>query len=289
MEPPKEPPLEPLDAPPPQLRRSTRTRQPTRVMLESVAQQDIEFHDFYGDTYYPMTIAFNTEYQAYYESMHEDDYNLQNELEDPIAFLVSTANDILYYHQAMKAPDCNEFQRAIHKEFNDHTVRQYWKLLPIDQVSEVKKVMNSVWAMKRKRNIVTNEIYKWKVRLNLHGGQQEYSVNFYETFSPLVSWIATRLLLIHSIIYKWYTRQVDYICHDALYNGSQTKHDRPDSDTVLEKGNININLINERSDVNKETHCDKIILKLISRTIMNTKILQALIPMYIVSTKDRRR
>ena len=67
-------------------------------MLESVAQQDIEFHDFYGDTYIPMTIAFNTEHQAYYESMHEDDYKLQNELEDPIVFLVSTAKDILYYH-----------------------------------------------------------------------------------------------------------------------------------------------------------------------------------------------
>ena len=47
------------------------------------------------------------------------------------------------------------------------------------------------------------------------------------------------------------------IHHDALNNGSPTKHDRPDSDTVLEKINININLINERSDVNKETHCDK--------------------------------
>ena len=205
MEPPEDPPPESPDVPPPQLRRSARTRQPTRVMVKSVAQHDIEFHDFYGDTYTPMTIAFNAEHQAYYESMHEDDYKLQNELEDPIAFLDSTAKDILYYHQAMKAPDRNSFQRAMHKEFDDHTSRQYWELLPIDQASEGKKVMDSVWAMKRKRNIVTNEIYKWKARLNLHGGQQEYAVNFYEIFSPVVSWIATRLLLIHSIIYKWHT------------------------------------------------------------------------------------
>ena len=64
--------------------------------------------------------------------------------------------------------------------------------------------------MKRKRNIVTNEIYKWKARLNLHGGQQEYAVNLYETFSPVVSWTVAILLLIHSIIYKWHTRQVDF-------------------------------------------------------------------------------
>ena len=47
------------------------------------------------------------------------------------------------------------------------------------------------------------------------------------------------------------------IHHDALNNGSLTKHDRSDSDTVLEKLNININLINVRSAVNKETHCNK--------------------------------
>ena len=54
-----------------------------------------------------------------------------------------------------------------------------------------------------------------------------------------------------------FTLNNTHIHHGALYNGSPTKHDRQDSDTVLEKRNININLINERSDVNKETHCDK--------------------------------
>ena len=105
--------------------------------------------------------------------MHEDDYKLQNELEDPIAFLDSAAKDILYYHQDMKAPDRDEFKRDIHKEFNDHTTHRHWELLPINQVPEGEKVMDSVWAMIRKRNIVKNEIYKWKARLNLHGGQQE--------------------------------------------------------------------------------------------------------------------
>ena len=49
-------------------------------------------------------------------------------------------------------------------------------------------------------------MYKWKARLNLHGGQQEYAVNLYETFSRVVSWTDVRLLIIHSIIYKWHTR-----------------------------------------------------------------------------------
>ena len=64
--------------------------------------------------------------------------------------------------------------------------------------------------MKRKRNIITNIIYKWKARLNLHGGQQAYAINYYETFSSVVNWTAAILLFIHSIIYKWHTRQVDF-------------------------------------------------------------------------------
>ena len=63
--------------------------------------------------------------------MHEDDYKLQNELEDPIAFLASTTKDILYYHQAMKAPDRKDFQRAMHKEINDHSARKHWDLFPM--------------------------------------------------------------------------------------------------------------------------------------------------------------
>ena len=154
----------------PQLCRSTRNHQPTRTMLESVTQQDLDFQDFSGP-YTLRTIAFNAEHQTYYESMHEDDYKLQNELEDLIVILTPPTKDILYYRQTMKTTDRREFQRTMQKEFNDHSARTHWDLFPIDQVPEGEKVMDSVWAMKRKRNIITNEIYKWKARLNLHGGQ----------------------------------------------------------------------------------------------------------------------
>ena len=79
-----------IDEPISPLRRSTRTRQPTRDILDRISQQDLEFHDFYGDTCTPRTIAFNTDNQVYYKSIHEDNYKLQNELEIPITFLAST-------------------------------------------------------------------------------------------------------------------------------------------------------------------------------------------------------
>jgi hypothetical protein len=63
--------------------------------------------------------------------------------------------------------------------------------------------------MRQKRRIKTKEIYKWKARLNIHGGQQEYGVNYCETFAPVVTWISICLIL--SIILCWDTRKIDFI------------------------------------------------------------------------------
>ena len=60
--------------------------------------------------------------------------------------------------------------------------------------------------MKRKRDIVTRKVYKWKARLNVHGGQQEYGVNYLETYSPVVNWFYIRTLLTIAFINKCHSR-----------------------------------------------------------------------------------
>ena len=77
----------------------------------------------------------------------------------------------------------------------------HWEITPLADVSEGETMLDSMWAMREKRSILTNKVYKWKSRLNLHGGQQEFSVNFNETYPPVVSWASARLLLIHSLNY----------------------------------------------------------------------------------------
>jgi len=90
-------------------------------------------------------------------------------LADSIAFSAAAEKDTMYYHQAMKFSDKAQFKKAMRKEFNDHTNRNHWEITPIENVPEGEKVLDSVWAMRRKRCILTNTIYKWKSRLNLHG------------------------------------------------------------------------------------------------------------------------
>ena len=65
----------------PPLRRSTRTRIPTREFLQSVEQEELEFPpNFRRKEYVPQTCAFNaiptTTAPAYYEAMHQEDYSL---------------------------------------------------------------------------------------------------------------------------------------------------------------------------------------------------------------------
>ena len=79
------------------------------------------------------------------------------------------------------------------------------------------------------------EVYKWKARLNVHGGKQEYAINYFETYSPVVQWSSIHLLLTLSLLESWKTRQVDFVMaypqadikfdiYTDLPHGIETRH-----------------------------------------------------------------
>jgi hypothetical protein len=84
----------------------------------------------------------------------------------PTAFLAVMIGDVMYLHQALHQPDSKEFVEAVIKEVNGHVDNNHWKLIP------------SVWAMQRKRDLTTGKVTKHKARLNLHGGKQEFGTNY---------------------------------------------------------------------------------------------------------------
>ena len=65
--------------------------------------------------------------------------------------------------------------------------------------------------MRRKRNLTSGEIVKHKARLNLHGGMQEYGVNYYETHAQVVTCFAIRLMIVFSILFNQAMRQIDFV------------------------------------------------------------------------------
>ena len=73
------------------------------------------------------------------------------------------------------------------------------------------QMIDMVWSMWRKRRINMQEVYKWKEHLNVHGGQQEHSMHYWDTYAPVVTWQIVCLFLILSILLGWQSRQLDFV------------------------------------------------------------------------------
>lgn len=127
------------------------------------------------------------------------------------AFTASSNPDMLYLHQAMKEPDWDEFRKAMDIEINGQSQNNNWEVVRRNQVPEGAQIVPAVWALRRKRRIKTQEVYKWKARLNVDGSKQIKGVSFWETYSPVVAWPVVRLLLALVLIMNWHSMQIDFV------------------------------------------------------------------------------
>jgi hypothetical protein len=177
---------------PPPPRRTTRVRKPTEAMKSYLETRDLAF-----------PIAF--------ESLAEIGlWEFEND--DPIAYMAKLGDpDTMYLDDALRSPDRDEFIKAMENEVSQHEERGHWIMIPRSQVPEGTKILPAVWSMKRKRRVATGEVYKHKARLNVGGHKQQYGVNFWETYSPVVNWFTIRLFLTLAILFSWQTRQIDFV------------------------------------------------------------------------------
>jgi hypothetical protein len=149
--------------------------------------------------------------QAWDDIWDIQDYEIQEDMSDPIAFAASSDPDTMYMHEALREPDRAQFLEAMQKEIKDHEDLRHWELVPRSDIPQGTTVLPSVWSMKRKRRIDMREVYRWKARLNLHGGKQIKNVHYWETYSPVVKWSSIRLFLTLAAVRGWHSRQVDFV------------------------------------------------------------------------------
>lgn len=138
------------------------------------------------------------------------DYKTKLEENPLLAFKATADPDTLCYHEAMRQPDRREFITAMEKEVNDNLKKETFKILHRSQVPEGATVLRSMWQLRRKRHMSTQEIKKWKARLNVDGSQMIRGLHYDQTCAPVAKWSLIRLILILSLIKKWTTRQLDY-------------------------------------------------------------------------------
>ena len=181
------------------LRRSRRSiRSPRRLIEEAMAAELSRDSGPYDVAYEVLAEPKND------EAPDENEHPL-------LAFAASSDPDTMYFHEAMQQADRKQFLEAAAKEVNDQTKNGNWKLVHKSQVPQDATILPAVWSMKRKRRIMTGEIYKWKARLNIDGSKQTKGVNYWESYAAVASWAAIRLILILSILNNWHTKQIDFV------------------------------------------------------------------------------
>ena len=88
---------------------------------------------------------------------------INDEDREPLAAYKAVADpDVMYLHQAMKEKDKEDFIEAMHKEVNDQKDNGNFIIVQKDQVPKHKMILKSVWQMRRKRDIRTRAIKKYK-------------------------------------------------------------------------------------------------------------------------------
>ena len=77
-----------------------------------------------------------------------------------------------------------------------------------------------IWSFKRKRH-PDGTLDKYKARLCCHGGQQQWGVNYWDTYAPVVSWSSVRILMTLSKLHNLHTKSVDFV---QAYPQAAIKH-----------------------------------------------------------------
>ena len=108
-------------------------------------------------------------------------YAIQKAMENHMVFAATDNSDILYWDQAMRAHDRDKFIEAVWIELDGHEKMGNYKSIPLNEVPMGTKLLDMVWSMRRKRRIKTQEVHKWKARLNVHRGQQVHGVHYCNT------------------------------------------------------------------------------------------------------------
>ena len=132
--------------------------------------------------------------------------------EDPLLAYKAVADpDVMYLHQAMKEKDKEHFIQAMKKEVRDQAANGNFSVIKKSDIPEGKRILKSVWQMRRKRDIITRKVKKYKARLNVDGSKMIQGIDYDETYAPVASWRTIRMILTMAIMHKWHTRQLDYV------------------------------------------------------------------------------
>jgi hypothetical protein len=122
---------------------------------------------------------------------------------------VPTPGDTLTQSAMLKAPDKLDFVQAQVTEIHTLHDAGVFSYHPIHTLPPKARLLNAIWSYRRKRT-PAGVYCKHKARICTNGSQQQYGVNYWNTYAPVVSWSSVRILLTLSHIHRWHSTQIDF-------------------------------------------------------------------------------
>ena len=95
-------------------------------------------------------------------------------------------NESYYLKDMLKQKDKSDFIKAMEHKIDIHERRNHWEICRRNEIPEGMKSIMSMWAFKRKR-LPDGTLVKHKARTCAHGGQQQWGINYWETYAPVVN------------------------------------------------------------------------------------------------------
>ena len=189
-------------------RRSTRIREKKELFQQKLCSL---FN--YNPSSIPSLLSYSPYSLAAKILLHEEIVNLNGDFTfnnlNPISLnTIFNDNETYHYHEMLRQPDASEFIKAMLKEVSDHTTRNHWEIVCRSSIGD-NKPLRSVWSFTRKR-LPDGTLVKHKSRLCVNGTMQIYGVNYWNTYAPVVSWLAVRLMFILKILEGWYSESIDF-------------------------------------------------------------------------------
>jgi len=129
---------------------------------------------------------------------------------EPLSFVaLNNANNTLTRSQMLQAHDCQQFLDAESNEINGLINMNTWKYCCIPTLPPGTQLINSVWSYQRKCT-VDGHLLKHKVRLCADGQQQQYGIDFFESYTLVITWSTIQLVLLLSVLLNLHCCQVNF-------------------------------------------------------------------------------
>jgi len=114
---------------------------------------------------------------------------------------IRTIYEPISYREAVKHPYSRQWEKAMKEEFEALDRNKTWDLVDEDTaLKSGKRVIGCKWVYKLKRNADGSR--RFKARLVIRGFEQEYGIDYTETFAPVAKFVTVYILFALAIKYN---------------------------------------------------------------------------------------